>query len=95
MKKTSKAKKLALARSRGFLAVASDGPVGKVEAPLLPPDGDAPDFLVLRTRSIFLSRRPVVSVALVDDVDSARGLVFLRGRTKSIRRLPEHLPLAL
>jgi hypothetical protein len=82
-----------LASSHGFLAVASDGPIGTVETPLFPPDSDGPDYLIVCTGSL-LSRRPVVSTALVDDVDQARRLVFLRASREEIAGLPEHLPLA-
>ena len=82
-----------LAVSHGFLVVASDGPIGEVETPLFPPDADEPDYLVIRTGA--RRRRPVVSTALVDHVDAARRLVFLRGSGKEIASLPEHLPLAI
>jgi hypothetical protein len=85
----------ALARCQGFLAIGDDGPVGAVETPLFPPDRDEPDYLVLRVGSVLRRRRPVVSVALVDDVDPRRGLLYLRGRREEVARLPEQLPLAI
>jgi hypothetical protein len=83
-----------LARCHGFLAVASDGPLGTVEQPLLPPDRNEPDFLVISVGR-YVRRWPVVAVALVERVDPARRLVYLKGRAKRLARLPETLPLAI
>lgn len=83
-----------LAHSHGFLAIATDGPVGTVEQPVFPPDRGEPDFLVLSIGR-FLRRRPVVSVELVERVDPARRLIYLRGRAKRLARMPERLPLAI
>lgn len=83
-----------LATSHGFVAVAEDGPIGKVETPLFPPDSDEPDYLVVQTGSI-RKKRPVIHTALVDHVDRRRRLVYLHGRGKEIAKLPEHLPLAI
>lgn len=88
---TDAARRGQLAVSHGFVAVAEDGPVGYVETPLFPPDAEEPDYLVVRTASL---RKPVVSTALVDHVDGARRLLYLRGSGTEITALPEHLPLA-
>jgi hypothetical protein len=85
---------LAAARCRGFLAVASDGPLGEVEAPLFPPGGEEPDYLVVRMGGVLRRRRPVIATQLVEDIDPGRGLVFLSGRGEELARLPEYLPLA-
>jgi hypothetical protein len=84
----------ALAACHGFLAIASDGPVGRVERPLFPPDCDEPDYLVLRTGKL-RGRRPVVAAPLVEGVDPRRHLVFIRATGRQITHLPEHLPLAV
>jgi hypothetical protein len=84
----------ALRRCAGFRAVARDGRVGTVETPIFPPDGDLPDYLVLRT-GLFRRRRPVVAVSLIEDVDPWQKIVVLRGPARAIAALPEHLPLAL
>jgi hypothetical protein len=45
-----------LACSHGYLVVGRDGPLGVVETPLFPPEGDEPDYLVLRRRKRLRSR---------------------------------------
>ena len=87
--------RLALAFCSGFEAEAADGPVGVVETPLFPPSGDAPDFLILRTGGPLRHRRPVVAIALVEDVDPTARVVRFHGSKQEIERLPEHLPLAI
>ena len=83
-----------LANSAGFDVVASDGVVGVVETPLFPPDAAEPDFLVVRVLDGSRTRRPVVSTALVESVDTQRRAVCVRGQTPTLVRLPERLPIA-
>jgi hypothetical protein len=83
-----------LAACHGFLAVASDGPVGQVERPLFAPDSDEPDYIVLRTGKLF-PRRPIVAAPLVEGVDPDRHVVYVRLTAEQIDRLPENLPLAI
>jgi hypothetical protein len=85
----------ALARSQGFLAVASDGPLGRIEMTLCPADRDEPDYLVVRTGRVLRARRPVLSASLVEEIDPQRRLVYLRGRADQLAELGEHLPLAI
>lgn len=82
-----------LARSHGYLVLASDGPVGVVETPLFPPDADEPDYLVVRRGRRLRSRRPVVHVSLVRRFEP--GVVVLRATADEVDRLPENLPLAI
>jgi hypothetical protein len=84
-----------LAACDGFSVEADDGDAGAVEMTLFPPDGEIPDFLVLRVRSLIATRRPVVSVALVEAVDTQRRIVRVRGKRGQVIGLPEHLPLAI
>ena len=84
-----------LAASAGFQAIGDDGVLGTIETPLFPPDASAPDFLVLRMRGALRTRYPIVSAALVEEVDVAGRLVHIRGSRREIERLPEQLPLAL
>jgi hypothetical protein len=84
-----------LALCSGFAVEAADGLVGVVETPLFPPDDTTPDFLVLRAGGPLHPRHPVVSAALVEDVDAGAHVVRVRGRRNDILRLPEHLPLAI
>jgi hypothetical protein len=86
-----------LAGCVGFAVIASDGVVGVVETPLFPPDAREPDFLVLRipdSAEMPGPHRPIVSVALVQEVDPELRIVRLGGRTRDIVRLPEHVPIA-
>jgi hypothetical protein len=85
---------VSLASSAGFEVVASDGLLGVVETPLFPPDFAEPDFLVVRVTSGAETRRPVVSAALVHEVDAERRRVSVSGPKGLLARLPEHLPIA-
>jgi hypothetical protein len=85
---------VSLASSAGFEVVAADGVLGVVETPLFPPDVAEPDFLVVRVTSPGETRRPVVSAALVREVDPARRVVSVRGLRGLLAHLPEHLPIA-
>lgn len=84
----------ALASCNDYLVDAVDGHVGKVETPLFPPDGPEPDYLVIRVAGPSGVRRPVVTTAVVKDVDSRQRLVRLHLTKKQIEMLPEDLPLA-
>jgi hypothetical protein len=84
----------ALASCNDYLVDAIDGPVGEIETPLFPPDGSEPDYLVLRINGPTGVRRPVVTTALVEVVDSRQRLVRLHLTRREIESLPEDLPLA-
>ena len=85
----------ALARCHGYLVAAHDDLVGEVETPLFPPDGAHPDFLILRVPGPPGPRRPVIAAALVEEVDAAARILYLRGTRDEIAALPEHLPLVV
>lgn len=85
----------ALARSRGFLAIASDGHLGQIEMTLAPPEREEPDYLVVRTRRFLRCRHPVVPAQLVEEIDPDRRLVYLRGRAHQLAEFGELLPLAI
>jgi hypothetical protein len=84
-----------LARCHGYLAVASDGPVGEIETPLFPPGADEPDYLIIRLARVLRPRMPVIWGGLVQEIDAERRLVFLDATREEIRHQPEHLPLAV
>lgn len=94
MRSTTGGAPRALASCHGYLAVASDGPLGAVETPLFAPDSDEPDFLIIQVADEPRPRRPIVSTAFVDHVDRTRKLVYLRATGAEIAHLPESLPLA-
>jgi hypothetical protein len=84
----------ALASCNDYLVDAIDGHVGEVETPLFPPEGAEPDYLVLRVVGPSGVRRPMVTTALVEEVDSRQRLVRLHLTKEQIKSLPEDLPLA-
>lgn len=84
----------ALASCNDYLVEAIDGHVGEVETPLFPPDGSEPDYLVLRVVGRAGLRRPVVTTAVVERVDSRQRLVWLHLTKEQVASLPEDLPLA-
>jgi hypothetical protein len=84
----------ALACSHGYLVIGRDGPLGIVATPLFPPEGDEPDYLVVRRRR--RRRRashPLVHISLVRSAEP--GVVRLAATSEEIDRLPERLPLAV
>jgi hypothetical protein len=84
-----------LSHSHGFAAVGSDGTLGIVETPVFPPSSSRADFLIVRTqRPGCRSRRPLISVALVESVDPAARVVRFQGTVQELEHLPESLPLA-
>jgi hypothetical protein len=85
----------ALASCSGFVVEASDGRVGEVEIPLFPPDRSVPDYLLLRASGFLIRRRPLVPTELVEDVDTRRRRIRIRGSRNEIESLPERLPLAI
>jgi hypothetical protein len=85
----------ALARCHGYLVAAHDALVGEVETPLFPPAAAYPDFLILRVAGPRGPRRPVIAAALVEDVDPAARILYVRGTRDEIEALPEHLPLVV
>jgi hypothetical protein len=83
-----------LAGSHGFTALAEDGPVGRVETPIFPPDSREPDYLILRAEEEGQrTRHPVVPIVLVESVDLEQRVVQLRGTVSQLASLPESLPL--
>jgi hypothetical protein len=81
-----------LAQSRGFLAIASDGPLGEIEAPHYRPGSDEPDFVVVRTVDrLDHERRPLVPSWLVETIDAENGLVYFRGGADELAMLPDKL----
>lgn len=84
----------ALASCNDYLVDAIDGHVGEVETPLFPPDGSEPDYLVLRVVGPSGVRRPVVTTAVVEEVDSRQRRVRLHLTREQVDGLPDDLPLA-
>jgi hypothetical protein len=76
----------------GDAVTAEDGVVGRVDR-LIGSEDESVVYLVVRTRRALRHRYPVVPAAVVTDVDRRRRVVRLRGRCKTIGRLPETLPL--
>jgi hypothetical protein len=87
-------RQMLLAGAAGYEVAASDGRLGVVETPLFPPDAAEPDFLLLRVGTWPRIRRPVVSVSLVEAIDTHERIVRIRGRRVEIASLSERLPIA-
>lgn len=85
--------RLSLASCQGFLAIASDGPVGEIAALLFPPDSAEPDFLVISAGSAPHHKRPIVPAGLVTEVNSPQRIVRLGARGDEVMRAPERLPI--
>lgn len=69
-----------------------------MESPLFPPGQDEPDFLAVRTGTLFGRRRRLVSTELVGGVDAEQRIVYVDLTRAQIARLPgqlflQHSPL--
>ena len=80
-------------RSPGDTVVARDGHVGRVVRVLRTERGAPRHVIVVAGR--LLRHYPVVPCDLITSVDGARRVIRVRGERRSIRSLPETLPLVL
>ena len=78
----------------GDVVVAQDGTLGAVERVIVT-ETSAPAYLVVAVGSRIRRRYPIVPCALVMGIDRARRRVHIRGRRRSLGRLPESIPLVL
>lgn len=78
----------------GDLVVAQDGTLGAVER-VIATETSAPAYLVVAVGSRAWRKYPIVPCALVTGIDRARRSVHIRGRRRSLGRLPESIPLVL
>jgi PRC-barrel domain protein len=78
----------------GDTVVAQDGIVGHVES-VIRSETRRPVFVVVAVQRFIGRRRPVVPWSLVTAVDRSQQRVQLRGRRKTISRLPETVPLVI
>jgi hypothetical protein len=86
---------LPLAQVRvGDAVIAEDGALGRVDR-IIRAESRAPAYLVVAAGRTLLRRYPVVPAGLVTRVDRARECIHVRGRRRSVKSLPEHLPIVL
>jgi hypothetical protein len=76
----------------GDAVIAEDGELGHIET-VVRSEVKVPLFMVIATGR-FRRRRPVLSCALVENVDRANRRVHVRGSRSRLRHLPESAPIA-
>jgi hypothetical protein len=74
--------------SGGFRVYADDGYFGEIEAALGARD-DTVDYLVVRSRHWFRTRRPVLPARYVVECEPLDGIVVVAGTRRELRSLPE------
>lgn len=78
----------------GDEVVAEDGTLGRVDR-IIRAESRAPVYLVVAAGRTILRRYPLVPAGFVTRVDRARECVHVRGLRRSVRSLPEHLPIVV
>lgn len=82
-----------LARCNGFVALASDAPLGEVETPVFAADCDEPDYLLVRLSEAG-GGTAIVPTSLVAIVEAEPRLLILRASLAEVLELPARLPVA-
>lgn len=77
----------------GDVVMAHDGRVGRIATVLRSEDG-RPRYAVVATGRV-VRRYPVVPCELILGVDGAHRIVRVRGNRRTIRRMPQRLPMVL
>jgi hypothetical protein len=78
----------------GDRVVAQDGDLGSVDR-VLRSEAARAIYLVVAVGGVGHRRYPVLHCALVESVDRAEGTVYVRGRRRSLQRLPESPPIVI
>lgn len=78
----------------GDTVIAEDGTLGHVDR-IIRAESRTPVYLVVAAGRSIRRRYPLVPTCLVTGVDRARRAVHVRGRRRSMRSLPEHLPIVV
>jgi hypothetical protein len=78
----------------GDRVVAQDGDLGRVDRILRSESAD-PVYLVVAVGAVGRRRYPIVHCALVTCVDRSDRRIYVRGRRRSLERLPESPPLLI
>jgi hypothetical protein len=78
----------------GDEVVAQDGSLGRVDRVIRFETND-PAYLVVEVRRGLGKRYPIVPCALVTRIDRIARCVHLRGRCRTLRRLPETIPIVV
>jgi hypothetical protein len=82
-----------LARCNGFLALASDAPLGEVETPVFAADCDEPDYLLVQLSQAG-GGTAIVPTSLVAIVEAEPRRLVLRASLAEVLQLPARLPVA-
>lgn len=78
----------------GDVVVAQDGTLGAVDR-IIADEASTPAYLVVAVGPRLRRTYPIVPCTLVTGIDRARQRIHIRGRRRSLGRLPESIPLVL
>jgi hypothetical protein len=78
----------------GDRVVARDGEVGRIDR-VVRSEARDPLYIVVAVGHLFSRRYPIAPWSLVTHVDRARRQIHIRGRRRSVERLPETLPITI
>jgi hypothetical protein len=78
----------------GDQVVAQDGHLGRVDR-ILRSESAGPIYLVVAVGALGRRRYPILHHALVSDVNASDRTIYVRGRRRSLERLPESPPLVI
>jgi hypothetical protein len=74
------------------IVYAEDGALGRVER-VVTSESSAPAFLVVAVGRFLRRRHPVIPWSFVRAIDRSRRRVYVEGRSGSLARFPETLPI--
>jgi hypothetical protein len=78
----------------GDRVVAQDGDLGHVDR-ILRSEAAAPIYLVVAVRAVGHRRYPILHCALITGIDRSERRIYVRGRRRSLERLPESPPIVI
>jgi hypothetical protein len=78
----------------GDRVVAQDGDLGHVDR-ILRSEAAAPIYLVVAVRAVGHRRYPILHCALITSIDCSKRRIYVRGRRRSLERLPESPPIVI
>ncbi len=78
----------------GFSVEAEDGVAGKVEQVLFWSDARFPDYVVIDSGGWFFGHKSVLSIRVIEDIDTENRRLRINLSKRQIREAPEFLPCA-